>query len=314
MERASILIVDDNEPTREVLCRRFEERGYVVGQAAHGSAALEMVEHDSFDLVLLDIIMPGLDGLEVLRLLRRKHPPTELPVVMLTVKEGSDDIVKALRLEANDYVTKTAEFPVILARIQAQLALNSLLKQVQRMAVEDPLTKVYNRRGFVELAEKEHSRAKRYGDLPPARRPGTALQGIVADLDDFKRVNDTHGHKVGDQVLVAVARRCRRQLRACDLLGRWGGEEFAVLLPETDLEGARRCGERLRRAVGSEPVETDAGPLRITLTAGIASLDAAEGDLEELFHRADRALYEGKRTGKNRVVVWDETLAERDGS
>lgn len=180
---------------------------------------------------------------------------------------------------------------------QAAIAIRNaqLHAEVQDLAITDSLTGLYNLRGFFELGRREVERARRFG------RPLTA---IMFDLDHFKRVNDTYGHATGNQVLAGLAQHCQHELREVDLLGRYGGEEFAVLLPESDLATARLVGERLRRRVEQAMLDTDRGPMRITISLGVAALDEECADLDDLLERADQALYAAKRAGRNRVRVW----------
>lgn len=180
---------------------------------------------------------------------------------------------------------------------QAGVAIQNarLYEEVQRLAGTDELTGLHNRRYFFELAEHEFDRAQRYA------RP---LSAIMIDIDHFKQVNDTYGHAVGDQVLRAVAERCRCNLREVDVLGRYGGEEFVVLLPETELEAARQAAERLRRQVGQTSISTDQAPVTITLSLGVATLGAECADLAGLLECADQMLYAAKQAGRNRVYVW----------
>ncbi len=292
-----ILLVEDNHVTREVLRARLAGRGYEVVEAGNGREALEALREREVDLVLLDVIMPEVDGLETLRELRREYPANALPVVVLTVKEGSDDVVEALRLGANDYVTKSVDFPVIEARIETQFSLRRLMAKVEDLAVRDPLTGLYNRRGFYDLAEREEARARRY-DEP--------LQALLIDLDHFKEINDTHGHKIGDHALVETARRLEGGLRTCDLLGRWGGEEFSALLPGVELEGAERTAGRLLERISEHPIDSPAGPLSLTVSIGVAPFDDSCADLGELMAHVDQALYQAKRAGRGRVCVWAE--------
>jgi diguanylate cyclase (GGDEF)-like protein len=167
--------------------------------------------------------------------------------------------------------------------------------EVQRLAITDVLTGVRNRRGFFELGQRELERSKRFGH---------PLVALMLDLDHFKQVNDKYGHGIGDQVLAAVAARCLEQLRTVDLMGRYGGEEFAALLVEIDLEDAIIVAKRLCAALATTPIETDAGPLIITVSVGIAKMDGDCERLEELLAKADQALLTAKQSGRNQVCVW----------
>lgn len=210
---------------------------------------------------------------------------------------------RVIGLMALDYTAAEREFTpeqIELAQtIGGQVAVSienaQLYARTQQLAITDSLTGWYNRRGFFELGRRELERARRFG------RPLTA---IMFDLDHFKRVNDTYGHATGDQVLAGLAELCRHELREVDLLGRYGGEEFAVLLPESGLTIARPVGERLRRRVEQGIFNTNRGPIKITISLGVTALDEKSTDLEGLIERADQALYAAKRAGRNRVCVW----------
>jgi diguanylate cyclase (GGDEF)-like protein len=167
-------------------------------------------------------------------------------------------------------------------------------RALEQRAIVDGLTRLHNRQHFLELAELELQRARRY------RHP---LSAVMLDIDYFKQTNDTYGHAVGDQVLQTVAARCRQNLRDIDLLGRYGGDEFVVLLPENDSNGARIVAERLRRCAAETPVDTDRGPLNVTISLGVAALADDGPDLATLLNEADAALYRAKNAGRNRVEV-----------
>jgi len=171
-------------------------------------------------------------------------------------------------------------------------ALKKALKDVQRLAITDPLTGLYNQRHFSTVAEKELRRACRYG------RP---LSAIMLDIDRFKRANDTYGHTVGDHLLQEVAQSFRQELRRVDVVGRYGGDEFVVMLPENDLDAARQVAERLRKSIARRQIATPKGSAKITASLGVAAVDCEETSLEQLLARADQALYAAKQSGRNRV-------------
>ncbi|MFQ5343176.1 MAG: GAF domain-containing protein, partial [Anaerolineae bacterium] len=214
---------------------------------------------------------------------------------------------RVIGLMALDYTAADREFTpeqIELAQtIGGQVAVSienaQLYAGMKELAITDSLTSLYNRRGFFELGRRELERARRFG------RPLTA---IMFDLDHFKRVNDAYGHATGDQVLAGLAECCRHELREVDLLGRYGGEEFAVLLPESGLTTARPVAERLRRQVERAAIDTDRGPMTITISLGVAMLDETCADLEALLERADQALYAAKQTGRNRVCVRERKM------
>jgi diguanylate cyclase (GGDEF)-like protein len=167
-----------------------------------------------------------------------------------------------------------------------------LFEEVQRLAITDDLTQAFNRRHLFEVGEHELQQAKRYE---------RSLSAIMFDIDHFKAINDTYGHAAGDEVLRWFADQCRRAIRRVDILGRYGGEEFAVLLPETNLKGAFEIAERIRNLVNGETVETSKGPLEVTVSAGVAEIHHGMTDVHTLIDRADAAMYFAKRTGRNRV-------------
>lgn len=204
--------------------------------------------------------------------------------------------ITAIRsLEEPDFSSNDLELLVAMAN-QAAIAITNakLFSEVQHLAITDGLTQVYNRRGFFEVGR--HT-------LDRVHRQGSSLSALLFDVDHFKYINDTYGHATGDQVLQTLAKRCLKQVRKMDLLGRYGGEEFGVLLPDTDLQTAKDVAERIRIAVASEPIQTTTASVMVTISIGVARLDQGIVDLEELLHNADQALYQAKSAGRNRVVI-----------
>jgi diguanylate cyclase (GGDEF)-like protein len=195
--------------------------------------------------------------------------------------------------KANTYQARQAHFLSIFAG-QSALALENarLFDEVKRLAITDSLTGLYTRRQLFYLGERELERFRRYG---------TVFSAIMLDLDDFKKINDTYGHLVGDQVLMTTAERCRQNVRSVDIIGRYGGEEFVLILPEINTEGARRSAERLRDVISASPVETESGPVMISASLGVAEIGPHHQRLEDLIHAADLAAYRAKSSGRNRV-------------
>jgi len=288
---------------RDVLTRRLERLGYTVTAAADGRQALELIARQPFDVVLLDIKMPGLTGFQVLQAIRRIHSVTDLPVVMVTSSDDSDSIVEALQLGANDYVTKPIDFPVALARIRTHLLLRQMVlaleeanAKLERLSFLDGLTNIANRRRFDEFLHIEWRRAA---------REAAPLSVILADIDFFKAYNDTYGHEAGDEILKKVAGALAAMLnRPADLVARYGGEEFVVALPGTDAAGALVLAERLRAAVEALAVahSTSRAAAHVTISVGVATTIPERGAAPEaLVAAADQALYEAKHDGRNRV-------------
>lgn len=222
-------------------------------------------------------------------------------ILMVLMRRGTRvvGVLSAQAAPAHAYTAADLEILELLSANAAIAIENArLFAETRRLAITDGLTGVFNRRHFFELAEHEWNRAVRY----PA-----PIAAMMIDADYFKRINDTFGHMIGDEVLRAIAVRCGETIRTIDVMGRFGGEEFAVLLPETTLEQARQAAERLRQYVAATPIITEAGSLPLTVSIGVASREThAELTLDQLLDRADQALYMAKRQGRNRVCLWDE--------
>jgi diguanylate cyclase (GGDEF)-like protein len=253
------------------------------------------------DLILLDVEMPDMSGYDVIERLQSDPAVRETPVIFLTGRSDGDAETRGLELGAIDYVTKPFNPTAVLARVRNHLRLleygrklRALNEELERRATTDELTGLPNRRAFFEFGARELTRFARYGE------PAAV---ILLDIDHFKRVNDTFGHDAGDIVLREVARRLTRTTRQLDWPARLGGEEFAVLLPKAAESGAETAARRILEALRAAPVETPAGPIPVTATAGVTQIRAGDGSLEAVLKRADLALYEGKRAGRDRFVV-----------
>ncbi len=286
-KKGRILVVDDHKKIRSILARILERENYDVDMAADGEEALEKIFTRIPDLVLLDLMMPKMDGLEVCRNVKNNHKYSFIYIIMLTAKSTSDDEVAGLDTGADDYISKPFNHKTLLARIRKGM------RQIKdkQAAHLDSLTRLYNRRVFELFFQQEISKCERYCH---------PLSLILADLDHFKSVNDTYGHQAGDRVLKEVSEIIRENIRGADLPSRWGGEEIAVLLPETEGEGAEILAEKLRRLIAAHDFPR-AG--HVTASFGVASMTKADYDL---FAAADKALYTAKEKGRNRVIVMPE--------
>jgi diguanylate cyclase (GGDEF)-like protein len=298
---AKVLIVDDEE----VVCRLFAEmlkpHGYQTVTTTDGSKIVEMLWEEQFDVVLLDLIIPPFNGLELLRQIKQTNE--NLPVVIVTGYGSIETAVESMQAGAADFVTKPVESSVLNIRISKAIE----DAHTRRLANTDSLTGLYNRRSFQERLEQEVDRAIRY------HRP---LSLIMIDIDYFKMYNDTYGHLQGDKVLVEVARILKQLSRASDIVARYGGEEFAIILPETDKASAEAFGRRLREYVEQHTPGAASLPTKaLTISVGIASYTPPDTK-ETLIEAADVALYHAKREGRNRVVVWQRsmTLQPHSGS
>jgi diguanylate cyclase (GGDEF)-like protein len=280
--------------------RMVREMGYEVRVASTGKEALQQIQTRLPDIVLLDVMMPEMDGFEFCRAVQADETLRDLHIIITSARDTLEDKVRGLELGAADYLTKPFSLTELRARIQVGeriVRYRKTLKEqhvlLEHMAREDELTGLCNRRHFEERAREECLRAHRY------HHPLSLLFG---DIDHFKQVNDQYGHAYGDTVLTQVGQTLLRHCRTSDLVARYGGEEFAVLLLETSLEEAERVAERLRVAVKALMFTHASGLLQITMSFGIASLTNQQTDsLDELLQRADKALYAAKHRGRDRI-------------
>ncbi|MEZ6319241.1 MAG: diguanylate cyclase [Phycisphaerales bacterium] len=252
-------------------------------------------------IVLLDLDMPGLDGFEVLRRLKEDESLMETPVIVLSGLSGPNDKVTAFDLGAVDYVTKPFDMTELRVRVRAALRLNSLMRMLAQRAQIDGLSGLWNRAYFDERWTEEIERARRHD---------RALSLAIMDLDHFKGVNDAHGHPAGDAVIQGVARLLKRECRAGDVACRYGGEEFTLIMPDTDPQQAAATCERIRAAL--EALKWPRHPARrVTLSCGVVgSARGAPMEGSEWLDTADANLYAAKRGGRNRVEVTDITPRE----
>jgi len=282
---ARVMIVDDDAPTRRMLLRHLQRAGWAVIEAGGGDEALGLLEREDPDVVLLDMTMPGRSGVEVCRELRANPVHARTYVMLLTAAHGSEQKVEGLDAGADDYLTKPFEVEELLARIRVGVRTTAR----NREALEDRLTRLYTR-SFLEEAAAYHLRQADAG--------GHAVCLLLADLDRLKEINDRQGHPAGDRALAAVADVMRGCCRESDLTARWGGDEFAVLLPRAEMEQAVEVAERIRETLGKRTPDA-LGTL--TASLGLAQRRPDE-PFEALLGRADKALYRAKQEGRNRVV------------
>ncbi|MBY0492816.1 MAG: diguanylate cyclase [Cyanobacteria bacterium] len=295
-----ILIAEDDRVTRQVLKASLISLGHEILEVEDGAAAVEaLAQPGAPSLAILDWLMPRMDGLEVVRALRQR-PGRYVYVVLLTARDGDDDMIEALDAGADDFLTKPFKIGELRARLRAGdrvLALQDDLLRSQDVlrheAAHDRLTGLWNRgRVLDELAR----------ELRRSVRELSTLAVVMADVDHFKQINDTHGHAVGDAVLKGIAERIAATLRASDSVGRYGGEEFLFVLPQAGLDGARDVADRVRAAIASRPIITSPVTLNVTLSLGVSCSSPSSSE-ETLIQAADQALYRAKANGRNRVEV-----------
>ncbi len=291
--KKTILIIDDVEANVHILMELLGEEYDLLG-ALEGEEALAILEEESVDLILLDILMPGMDGMEVCRRLKADEKTRDIPVIFITVKADEDSIVDAYDLGGVDYITKPFLAREVLARVKKELKFQEMMQELAMLASTDPMTKLYNRRYFSRIAQHV---------LALAKREVESLSVIMLDIDRFKRINDTYGHHVGDQAIILLAETITAHLRKSDFAARFGGEEFVILLPRTSLSNARSMAEKLRKAVETLTLKTAEGAeVHFTVSLGVSTVDIiTETSVEPALKRADDAMYLAKESGRNRT-------------
>jgi diguanylate cyclase (GGDEF)-like protein len=298
-----ILVAEDDPIARCLVEQALTGDGYQPVYAEDGESAWDLLrKEDCPKMAILDWMMPRMDGLEVCRRLRELKNRPYVYVVLLTSMNQIDDIVAGLEAGADDYLTKPFQPRELLARLRTgrrildlQEQLTAARRTVEYEATHDHLTGVWSRSAIIEFLKRELSRG---------RREGKPVGVAMADIDHFKQVNDAFGHLVGDAVLREAAERFRSALRVYDTIGRYGGEEFMVVMPGCDLPSAQKVSERLRQALCETRLTTFEGGLRLTISIGVTSTeDLRHIDVEPVIKTADDALYEAKRAGRNCVIA-----------
>lgn len=306
----TLLIVDDSALIRKSVVKVLEPTQIFsrILQAKDGLEALETLLKEEIDLLLCDVNMPKMDGLKLLDTIRNLEKCKDLPVIFLSSQDKPYQKIKGLQNGANDYVTKPFEAGELIARIKNLLMMKELQdelaqknkamemanKKLEQLSVTDELTGLWNRRYLWDRLSEEITKANRFHQT---------VCCLMIDIDDFKIINDTHGHITGDSVLIEIGRILKSQCRTHDLLARFGGEEFIMLLHQTDLEGAVLLARRLVKSVEKHKFTTeDQKPFRVTVSIGVATYPAEDtASMNDLVKKADEGLYQAKRKGKNRA-------------
>lgn len=303
-----VLVVDDLPDNVEILRARLESRGYAVATASNGEEALASVHSSPPHVILCDVMMPGIDGYEVSRRIKQDESLPFIPIILVTALGETEHIVQGLNTGADDYIAKPYHFQELEARVRAMLRIKRLQdeldqknreleivnKRLKKLSITDGLTELFNHRHVHELLHEEFERS---------RRSQEPLAVVMIDLDRFKAVNDTWGHPTGDVVLFETARILKETAREIDMVGRYGGEEFIAILPNTDEAEGARFAERVRSAVEAHVYRDEATEIRMTCSSGVASFPWDDVQTpEELLKFADEALYVAKESGRNRVV------------
>ena len=312
---ARILIVDDHEDNVDLLQARLEAWGYETSSANDGDVALRMIEENPPDLVLLDVMMPTIDGTEVARRVKQNKALPFIPIIMQTALDATEHKVKGLDAGADDYITKPIEFAELGARVDSMLRIKRLqveLEAKSRQLAEanaklaeanTQLLRVSQTDGLTGLANRRHLEERLDEMFEHSMRLNEPFSLVMTDIDKFKSVNDTYGHQAGDAVLKQFAQILQMEAREIDRVGRYGGEEFVLLLPGTVLDAGVTFAERVRKAVEAHTFTFEGGTLKRTASFGVAGWPhPAVTHCEALVKTADEALYVAKETGRNKVV------------
>ena len=306
---ARVLLVDDSATLRTqlrlILEPALEAAEFL--EAGDGLQGFKLLAEQRPDLVVCDLVMPVFDGLKFLSLRATRPEFSQIPVIMLTAEDDLNRKVEVLDRGASDYVTKPFNDKELVARVRVHYRVKTLQDQLREantrletLAMTDGLTGLFNRRYFDDMLLAEVRRTLRY------KNP---VSIILIDMDHFKDVNDTYGHPMGDEVLRNVGRTIAAKVRTTDVAARYGGEELAVILPETGEEGGAELAERLRKMIADIVHAHGGKTIRKTASLGVSTFDGSDPPLgpDDLVRRADQALYEAKQAGRNRVVVWNHS-------
>jgi len=290
-----ILIVDDSPHHQNMMVYELGKLGYSTSVVVNGAEAIEAVARERFDVVMADIRLKDMTGIELCWHLRTAQGLRHLYLILMIPGSMTDQFHELVEAGADEFLRKPLDWKWTAARLLAASRVVAMQRDLERLATTDALTGALNRRRFMERGAEEFTRSRRY-DRP--------LSVVMLDIDHFKRVNDTHGHATGDEAIRMTVRCCKSSLRGCDIIGRLGGEEFAVVMPETPPVNAFTAAQRVRELIAATAMPLEAGgELRLTVSIGLSWMAAADRDIEQLLARADAGLYRAKNGGRNRVEL-----------
>jgi diguanylate cyclase (GGDEF)-like protein len=291
----TVLVIEDHPDQRDLLAIVLQREGYRVVTAGNGLEALQKLQKETVQIALSDIMMPKMDGFELIKTIRSDAALKGIYLILITARIQEGDRVRGLDLGADDYITKPFSFSELLARLRVGSRIVNYQQNLEYQTQIDPLTGLYNRRAFERKIEEEFERAKRY-DHP--------LSVLILDIDNFKTINDTYGHHGGDTVLIKISETLREKTRRSDLAARYGGEEFVLILPETDQDSAVQVARKVHEEIRSRTFGTSISPFSLTVSVGLCSTSTRRySDWRQMLEAADQALYVAKNGGKDRIEV-----------
>jgi len=292
----TVLVIEDHPDQRDLLAIVLQREGYRVVTAANGLEALAQLERENVQIVLSDIMMPKMDGFELIKNIRQNPAFKTIYVILITARIQEGDRVRGLDLGADDYITKPFSFSELLARVRVGSRVVKYQQHLEYQTHIDSLTGLYNRRALEEKFEAEFERAKRYHH---------SLSILILDIDNFKAINDTYGHHGGDSALVKISEILRAKTRQSDFPSRYGGEEYVLVLPETDQENALQVAGKIHDEIRSYTFGTRDRAFTLTVSIGVSSTSNKNySDCQQMLNDADQALYLAKNSGKDRVEIW----------
>ena len=304
----NVLIAEDDIISCRALEKNLRDWGYRIHVTKNGEEAWEIIKNGGIRLAIVDWGMPKMNGLELCHKIRNEYQPREekyLYIILLTGRDLEKDIITGLSAGADDYITKPFSYMELKVRIQNGARIIALQDIQLQKANTDSLTQLWNRKKILEILEEELNRNFRE-NIP--------LGVIMLDIDNFKTINDTYGHLIGDEVIIEVASRLKKKIRSYDKIGRYGGDELLLILPGLGRQDAKNIAERLRQSVCAEKIQTEAGALNITVSLGVSIFDtASRPSTKKMIEESDLALYVAKGRGRNIAVVSEFDMAiEKD--
>ncbi|HEY7322809.1 MAG TPA: diguanylate cyclase [Candidatus Binatia bacterium] len=291
----TILVIEDHPDQRDLLAIVLQREGYRVVTAGNGVEAMEKLQKEDVQIALSDIMMPKMDGFELIKAIRSEPALKGIYMILITARIQEGDRVRGLDLGADDYITKPFSFSELLARVRVGSRVVNYQQNLEYQTQIDPLTGLFNRRAFERKIAEEYERAKRYNH---------AVSVLLLDIDNFKNINDTYGHHIGDMALAKISAILREKTRRSDFPARYGGEEFVLILPETEQENALQVANKIHEEIRSQMFGTSGAIFSLTVSIGLSSTSTKPySDWRQMLQDADQAMYLAKNSGKDRVQV-----------